>query len=75
MTTLIETPYGRKSPELLCSAMDAYTVLPDIKQALEQIAAQLATHPDIEKGNSRVHFCYHKAVAAFNAANKVEILP
>jgi len=45
------------------------------KQALEQIAAQLSSHPDMDNGNSKVHFCYYKAVSAFNAANKVEILP
>lgn len=30
MTKLIETPYGRKTPELLCKAMDAYTQWPDL---------------------------------------------
>lgn len=25
---LIETPYGRKTPELLCKAMDSYVMLP-----------------------------------------------
>lgn len=27
MNELIETPYGRKTPELLCKAMDAYELL------------------------------------------------
>ena len=34
MTNLIETPYGRKTPELLCKSMDAHTMLPDILQTL-----------------------------------------
>lgn len=36
MSKLIETPYGRKTPELLCKAMDAHVMLPDILYALKQ---------------------------------------
>lgn len=41
MAKLIETPYGRKTPELLCKAMDVHVMLPglidDLKAALELI--------------------------------------
>lgn len=32
---LIETPYGRKTPELLCAAMDAHTRQPKLLETLE----------------------------------------
>jgi hypothetical protein len=34
---LIETPYGYKTPDLLCKAMDAYAVQPDLLAALEKV--------------------------------------
>lgn len=34
MPKLIETPYGRKTPELLCKAMDALVVQPELVKAL-----------------------------------------
>lgn len=32
---LIETPYGRKTPELLCKAMDALAMQPEMIEALK----------------------------------------
>lgn len=31
---IIDTPYGRKTPEVLCSAMDAHSLLPDVLHVL-----------------------------------------
>ncbi len=39
---LIETPYGYKTPDLLCKAMDAYAVQPDLLAALIECEARLA---------------------------------
>lgn len=36
----IETPYGRKTPEMLCKAMDAYNRQPELLEALRSITAQ-----------------------------------
>ena len=37
---LIETPYGRKTPELLCKAMDALVLQPRLIEAEQQLAAK-----------------------------------
>ena len=34
---LIETPYGRKTPELLCKAMDAYELQHELTTALNDL--------------------------------------
>lgn len=41
MKTLIQTPYGKKTPELLCCAMDALEREPELLSALEIINSQL----------------------------------
>jgi len=38
MTKLIETPYGRKTPELLCQAMDALVREPQLVAFLKKVA-------------------------------------
>ena len=38
---MIETPYGRKTPELLTAAMDTYTAIPEILEELEAVATTL----------------------------------
>ena len=69
MKNLIDTPYGRKSPELLCAAMDAYTVLPQLLDALRLVHnssdLQLATNSN----------GVHSAVSyAIKAGEKVKVL-
>lgn len=41
MSKLIETPYGRKTPELLCKAMDAYVLQPRLIQMIEDLETHL----------------------------------
>jgi len=36
---LIETPYGRKTPELLCKAMDALEREPELKEVCRALCA------------------------------------
>ena len=36
---IIQTPYGPKTPELLCKAMDALVIQPDIIEALTGLLA------------------------------------
>lgn len=55
---LIETPYGHKTPALLCKAMDAHTALPALLEAVRQARDELRSHPDIDRGNSKVHFVH-----------------
>ena len=40
----IETPYGRKTPEMLCKAMDAYNRQPELLAALRSIANDTCNH-------------------------------
>lgn len=58
---MIETPYGRKTPELLCKAMDAYTLLP----ALLAIHEMPPTNGMIENAKARrdIKRAYRAAVA------------
>lgn len=57
----IETPYGRKTPELLCKAMDALVVHDDLVTALERLLSLNAT-----QGVSDVD--YEAAIAEADAA-------
>jgi hypothetical protein len=41
MKNLIQTPYGNKTPELLCRAMDALEREPELMAALEAIEARI----------------------------------
>lgn len=41
MSKLIETPYGRKTPELLCKAMDAYELQPKLIEMMERLEEHL----------------------------------
>lgn len=43
---LIETPYGRKTPELLCAAMDAYEEEPKLLAALLVAEEFIARHTE-----------------------------
>jgi len=42
MKNLIQTPYGKKTPELLCRAMDALEREPDLLAVLERITEKVA---------------------------------
>lgn len=61
---LIETPYGRKTPELLCRAMDALVVQEAVFELLQQAEGVLSDHPESKVGNSKVHYAMHKVRAA-----------
>lgn len=39
--TLIETPYGRKTPELLCKAMDVHVMIPDLVEAMQDAVSAI----------------------------------
>lgn len=41
MSKLIETPYGRKTPELLCSAMDAFELQPRLIDMISKLEDHL----------------------------------
>lgn len=36
-------------------------------QALAEIASQLKDHPDVQRGNSKVHYCFHRALSGLNS--------
>jgi len=38
-TAKIETPYGKKTPELLCRAMDALSLQPELVETIENLLA------------------------------------
>lgn len=42
MQKLIDTAYGKKSPEMLCHAMDALEAQPALMKALEELLAPFA---------------------------------
>lgn len=43
---------------------------PDLLAALEAIHAELSDHPEINRGNSKIHFVFHQAKSAItNATN------
>ena len=42
-THLIETPYGRKTSELLCKAMDVHVLLPEIIELLRNAWGSIAS--------------------------------
>lgn len=42
MSDLIQTPYGRKTPELLCKAMDSIEELERLKAAVNDLFDQCA---------------------------------
>lgn len=41
-----------------------------LREALAEIRAQMKMHPEVQRGNSKVHFCYHKADAALEATKE-----
>ena len=57
MKKLIATPYGRKTPELLCKAMDAYELQPELLAALEAAEGVIdwALDNDAHPGVRAVH--------------------
>jgi len=44
---------------------------PDLLDALAEIANLLATHPDVEIGNSKIHYAMHKARNAIAIATSL----
>jgi hypothetical protein len=41
---------------------------PDMYEALQEIASLLEEHPEVTQGNSKVHYCFYKAINAINKA-------
>lgn len=44
-------------------------------EALEEVSQQLRDHPDVSRGNSKVHYCYHKAEGALKDAADRRVMP
>ncbi len=42
--TNIQTPYGKKTPELLCKAMDAHSAMPDILTTLRNLESWILNY-------------------------------
>ena len=36
----------------------------DLKSTLAEIGKMLSEHPDFQRGNSKIHYCAHKALGA-----------
>ena len=64
---MIQTPYGPKTPELLCKAMDALVVQPNLIKALKS----LITPPD-EYGHAGISYSPEKADKAFAILKRIE---
>lgn len=43
--------------------------------ALEEVSQQLRDHPDVSRGNSKVHYCFHKAKGALKDAADRRVMP
>ena len=43
--------------------------------ALETVTCQLRGHPEVGSGNSKVHYCYHKALGALKDATDRRMMP
>lgn len=69
---MIDTPYGRKTPELLTAAMDAYTAMPEILEHLKAIEVVLKDNKLANVGNSTIHYALCKTRAAIA---QIEELP
>ena len=41
-----------------------------LREALEEVRTQMKEHPEVQRGNSTIHFCYHKAGAALEATKE-----
>ena len=55
---------GKFTPEELKDGAFALNAVPGLLEALRDIEVQPAGHPDSERGNSKVHYCLHKARGA-----------
>lgn len=57
----VAVTYDVKDADLVAAA-------PDMYEALQAIASLLENHPEATEGNSKVHYCFYKAIAALNKA-------
>ena len=68
---VVATVYSRLGDDVRRELCELFTKAPKLEEnvsimqeALEEIQAQMKEHNEVQRGNSKVHFCYHKARAA-----------
>lgn len=58
-------------PDYGCITKNEATLI----EALQDVSQQLREHPDAANGNSKVHYCYHKADSALKTAADRRVMP
>lgn len=69
--TLGKGSYDEQDAKVRNANAQLIAAAPDLLDALAEIANLLATHPDVEIGNSKIHYAMHKARNAIAIATSL----